>query len=334
MASNPMQRKTRNAFLGGFLIALIIGGIGMFFLYNQLQTVKKVQEEEEAILTSDVYVITNTVESGGRLNGNIEYKTITSDSVPSNAVTTADLAQYMVEDGATNFTVGDYLPDEIISKIKLEAGTILTTDMIAQNDGGVYKYTFAQQEDGTTKVDKIEKDSSVRLEEYNMIALPSKLEIGDYIDIRLQLPTGETFIVVSKKYVEDTDATTVWVKMAEEEILAMNNAIVEAYTMTGSKLYANIYVEAGNQEKASVTYVPSASVIDLINGDANIINTAREYLKEKYTGTMQSLRNDVINNNLNAYEEDRLKNTEEGITTEIESLRESRQKYLDELNAY
>lgn len=324
MASNPMQRKVRNAFLGGFLISLIIAAIVVVFLYTKLQKVEKETEEEKEILTATVYVVDNTVKSGGVLKGNISYQTITTDTVPTNAVTAVDLAQYVIGDEATNLTIGDYLSDEVISKINLEPGTILTTDMIGCKDGA-----FIYEENGEIKV-----NSGVRLEEYNMIALPTKLEVGDYIDVRLQLPTGETFIVVSKKYVEDTDATTVWLKMAEEEILAMNNAIVEAYTMTGSKLYANIYVEGGYQGKADVTYVPSEAVIKLINGDGNIINTARDYLNSKYTDSMQTQRNDVINYNLNLYEEDRLKNTEEGITTEIESLRESRQKYLDELNAY
>lgn len=324
MASNPMQRKVRNAFLGGFLISLIIAAIAVVFLYTQLRKVQQETKVEKETLTTSVYVVDNTITSGGVLKGNISYKTITAEAVPTNAVTPNDLAKYVVGDEATNLTIGNYLSDETISKIKLEPGTILTKDMIGYKDGA-----FIYEENGEIKV-----NSSVRMEEYNMISLPSKLQVGDYIDIRLQLPTGETFIVASKKYVEDTDATTVWIKVSEEEILAINNAIVEAYSMKGSKIYADVYVEGGYQGKADVTYVPSEAVLQLIDGDGNIINTAREYLKSKYTDSMRAQRNQVINYNLKLYEDDRLKNTEEGITKEIEDLRDSRQQYLDALNAY
>lgn len=324
MASNPMQRKVRNAFLGGFLISLIIAAIAVVFLYTQLRKVQQETKVEKETLTASVYVVDNTITSGGLLKGNISYKTITAEAVPTNAVKPDDLAKYVVGDEATNLTIGNYLSDETISKINLEPGTILTTDMIGEKDGA-----FIYEENGEIKV-----NAGVRLEEYNMISLPSKLQAGDYIDIRLQVPTGETFIVASKKYVEDTDATTVWIKVSQEEILAINNAIVEAYSMKGSKIYADVYVEGGYQGKADVTYVPSEAVLQLIDGDGNIINTAREYLKSKYTDSMRAQRNQVINYNLKVYEDDRLKNTEEGITKEIEDLRDSRQQYLDALNAY
>lgn len=328
MASNPMQRKVRNAFLLGFIISLIIAAVAIFFLYMKFQEVKQEAEEEAAVQTASVYVVSSTITSGGRLKGNLETKIVPADVAPSNAATLNDLAQYIKESEASTLSVIEMLPDQIVSKINLEPGTVLTTDMIGNVDG---TYMYQTEENGNVKIDV---NSGMRMEEYNMIALPSKLQIGDYIDIRLQLPTGTTFIVASKKYVEDTNATTVWLKMSEEEILAMNNAIVEAYTMTGSKLYADVYVEGGYQAKADVTYVPSAEVLDLIDGDNNVINTARQYLRDRYTDSMKAQRNDVINYNLNLYSDDRLQNTEEGITQEIENLRESRQQYLDELNAY
>ena len=336
MAANPMQRKTRNAFLGGFLIALLLGGIGIFFLYTQLQDVKKENMKKEEVVTvskSMAYVVTGSLKSGGRLNGFVEYREVPNEAIPSNAATTEDLAKFLVEEGATNYTVGNYLPDEAVAKIDLEPGTVLTKEMIAKSEDGLYEFVYKEQE-GKQVLDKVEVNSSVRMVEYNMIALPSTLQPGDYIDIRLQLPTGETFIVVSKKYVESTSANTVWLKMAEEEILAMNNAIVESYIMTGSKLYADVYAEAGNQEKASITYVPSNNVKALIERDENVTKEASKYLSEKYSSTMQSFRDKVINKNLDLYSEDGLGNIEQGITTEIEELRAARQKYMEELGAY
>ena len=41
--------------------------------------------------------------------------------------------------------------------------------------------------------------SDVRTQEYNMITLLSQLQTGDFVDIRLRLPSGQDYIVVSKK---------------------------------------------------------------------------------------------------------------------------------------
>lgn len=340
MAANPMQRKTRNAFLGGFLIALLLGGIGIFFLYTQLQDAKKEKVESEEIAlqsTTMAYVVSNPVQSGERLRDNIQYMEVTNDAVPANAVTSEELAQYIVKKDveATNYTVGSLLPDEMVAKIKLEAGTVLTRDMIITNDNEMYK--FVVSEDPQTKERKVSiiKNSSYRMVEYNMLVLPTKLMAGEYIDIRLQMPTGEDFIVISKKYVEDTDASTVWLKMSEEEILTLNSAIVEAYIMKGAKLYANTYIVAGEQDEAAVTYIPTKGVRDLISNNPNVIADAKAYLRSLYNNeNLQSIRNQSIGNTLKIYEDEALGNVEEGMGKEIEQLRATRQKYMEELNAY
>lgn len=340
MAANPMQRKTRNAFLGGFLIALILGAVVIFLLYTQLQKAKQQQSESQEIIatsTSRAYVISNSVKSGGRLKNNIQYMEIANDAIPSNAVTSEDLAKYIVDknEEVTNFSIGSYLPDEMVAKINLESGTVLTKDMIITNDNEMYK--FVTKENPETKQQEISiiKNSSFRMGEYNMLILPTKLMAGEYIDIRLQLPTGEDFIVISKKYVEDTDATTVWLKMSEEEILTLNSAIVEAYIMKGAKLYANTYIVAGEQDEAAVTYIPTKGVRDLISNDPNVIADAKTYLRNLYNNeNLQSIRNQSIGNTLKIYEDEALGNVEEGMGKEIEQLRATRQKYMEELNAY
>lgn len=340
MAANPMQRKTRNAFLGGFLIALLLGGIGIFFLYTQLQDTKKEKiESEETILesTTMAYVVSNTVNSGGRLKDNIEYVEVANNAVPANAITSSELAQYVVKKDveATNYTVGSLLPDEMVAKIKLEAGTVLTRDMIITNDNEMYKFVVKEDPQTKQKNVSIIKNSSYRMGEYNMLVLPTKLMAGEYIDIRLQLPTGEDFIVISKKYVEDTNATTVWLKMSEEEILTLNSAMVEAYIIKGAKLYANTYVVPGEQDEATVTYIPTKGVRDLIKNDPNVVADARDYLVKLYeNGNLQAIRNQSINETIKLYEDESLENVETGMTKEIEDLRASRQKYMEELGAY
>ncbi len=42
----------------------------------------------------------------------------------------------------------------------------------------------------------------VRKQEYNVIVLPTQIQTGDYVDIRLSMPNGQDYIVASKKNVE------------------------------------------------------------------------------------------------------------------------------------
>ena len=53
-------------------------------------------------------------------------------------------------------------------------------------------------------IDMISKSSEkttddLRKVEYNMLVLPTQLATGEYVDIRLSLPSGQDYIVVSKK---------------------------------------------------------------------------------------------------------------------------------------
>lgn len=199
----------------------------------------------------------------------------------------------------------------VIAKVDMKANTLVTPNLITKSDEIV--------------------TSDLREQQYNMIVLPQYLEAENYIDIRLQLPNGQDFIVVSKKRIKRISEDTIWIDMYEQETLAMSRAIVEAYIMKGSKLYAATYVEAGNQENAIPTYVPSGEVINLINADSNITAKARDELNARYTEGLRERRQD-INVQINAVGEQAQSNLESGIEQEITRAKENRKEYLDSLN--
>lgn len=204
-----------------------------------------------------------------------------------------------------------------IAKIDLTSGTVLSTSMI------------------TSKNETLTKD--LREQEYSMIVLPTQLVAGDYIDIRLQLPDGGDYIVVSKKCVQKADDTTVWLKMNEEETLVMSNAIVEYYIMTGSKLYATKYTEPGTQEAATPTYVPNATVVDLINSqlknDDNPNGNIESLTNGRFSEKLKNIRNSRIKTQLNQYNDTGLENLETKLQEEIKNLQESRQAYFGTLDS-
>ena len=293
MAMNPMQKKARTSFLLGMFLTLVITGLVIGFLVYQLMQITK---EEESVIYKEVYVVSQDVKSGGAILGSVETKPVDSRLIPSNAVTMDDSAQY-VNDTAT-------------AKIALSKGTVLTPEMV--------------------NTDGKQDTADVRLQEYNMLLLPKYLSVGDYIDVRLRLPSGEDYIVISKKLIEDTSTDAIWIKVAEEEILTMSNAIVEAYIMEGSLLYATTYSDAGMQNEATPTYVARNSVINLMNADPNIADTARRALAARYTEAARAQR-DVINQSTNRYSEDALTNVEENLEEEIQKQQTARQEYIESL---
>lgn len=347
MASNPMQRQKQLSFWKGVLItllicAIIIGGLG-YMLYKKIEA-----EKELKASMVQVYTLTADVSSGQAITSDmLKMLTVSRTTVPNNAISdSSTFASYSLQDEKGNEiytdsqglyvkdgnkTVrittddnGNYLKDgeivdlkevPLIAKVNMKANTVITRELVAQSD------------EINTK--------DVRTQEFNMITLPATLETGDFVDIRLRMPNGTDYIVVAKKEVNIPEIAgvpstdTIEVKLSEDEILTMSNAIVEAYIMKGSQLYATKYTDPGNQEKAKTTYPVSKETMELIESDDNIIDTAKKALWSRYNTDQ---RNGNVNNNLNKYSDESADNVESGIEEQIQKQKEMRQNYLDALN--
>lgn len=122
--------------------------------------------------------------------------------------------------------------------------------------------------------------NDIREGEYSFIELPSKIQVGSYIDIRIQFPTGDDFVLFSKKKVKDTVGVSLWVDVDEGEIMTMSSAIVDAY-VEGAKIYAMPYVDGHMQQKAEMTYPVKLNVKELIEKNPNIVNIAKLNLEQQ-----------------------------------------------------
>ena len=270
MPMNPMQRRANQSFWIGFLIALILGALAVAYLVNEVNKKEEMIAELEALKT-DVLVAVSDLKSGQAvtLEKDFEMQSIQTTVDPSQVISEDDFMFYDENGEPLLMLDGDGIEVQktLIMKVGVPAGTVVTKDMLAA-------------EEDLTREDE-------RLMEYNMILLPSQLENGDYIDIRLTLATGETYIVVSKEQVMQTTGTGVWLKLNEEQILTLENAIVESYQLIGSKLYATMYVEPGIQDPAHLTYPVSDSTRALINADPNILVEAKNELAQRYLDQQQ-----------------------------------------------
>ena len=291
MAINPMQRKTRNSFLLGMVITLLICSIAIGILVMQFMKLK----DEQAKINKTVCVLVNDIKSGG-------------------TITSADVMQIKVEYAPSNpATMTDLAAEEVMAKTDLAAGVVLSQDMIMPVDEGI--------------------QNDVRLQEFNMITLPSQLEIGDYIDIRLTIPSGQDYVVLTKKQVVNCDTDTVWINLSEDEILTMNNAIVESYIMTGSNLYAVTYTEPGLQSEAIPTYPVSSVVVSTMAKNPNILEEAIEEFNRRNAENDPTDDRTAIDRNISSYNETRLENIETGVQEQKLKSKEKRLQYIEQLNA-
>ena len=303
MATNPMQRKARNSFLLGVLITLVIAGVIIALLLMQLKQYK----EDEAKRTANnvkITVLKEDVKSGEVISGDM-FKEIEVDKtlIPSDAVTKDTIS------GAES---------DMIAKVNLSKNTVITTDMVEASD--------EQTTDDLRKV------------EYNVFTLPSQLQTDDYVDIRLSMPTGQDYIVVSKKRVEipqingvDSE-NTVWLNLNEGEILSLNSAIVDAYQTVGAQLKLTTYIEAGYQKAAIPTYTPSAQVAQLIRDNPNIVTEAKNALLTRYVANSERVRGNIDSAISNSGEEGQ-QNLQTKVQESISNSKEQRQKYLESLGA-
>ena len=289
MAVNPMQRKARQSFLLGMVVMLVIAAIVVAILFMQIMKLKDAENATVAA-SKKVYVVKSDIKSG-------------------QPITTADLtSKNMVTDLSTSeIASGAHLTENTIAKIDLGKGTILTQSMIVEQDESV--------------------TDTLRIQEYNMLTLPTDLQTNDYVDIRLILPNGQDYIVVSKKRVIQSSENTIFVKMTEDEIVTMSNAIVENYITEGSQLYADKYVDPGIQKAATPTYTVSAEVLNLIDKNANIATEAKNALYARYVSERRNDINNVVSANMDDYQE----KVQDGFDTQIKKAQEERNRYIKAL---
>ncbi|TCK99711.1 flagellar basal body P-ring formation chaperone FlgA [Natranaerovirga hydrolytica] len=261
-----IRQRTKNLLVAGFVGALIMASIGMAiftFMHIEMKALKieisnmESIEVEEPIPRKDMYVFNQLIEAGDVIGeGDIMMVSAEEGLIPQNAITNKE---------------------EIVGKsTKLS----VTTNMPVISD-----LLFTAED--------IRDD--LRIQEYSLFFLPSRLKTNDVIDIRITFPNGEDFIVLSKKQVKSIEKTeenntvleTLWLHLSEEELLRISSAIVDAYLNEGSRLYGISYVMPEVQEAAKVNYPVNQAVYNLIKENPNIVDIAMEELEMNKRKTLE-----------------------------------------------
>ena len=357
MAINPIERRTRNSLITGLLIggviAIIVGAISFMQITKLNGEIKKekgkikqvyvaardikanneVKPEDltmEGVVTSlqtDKIVTPDslTATSGGsvasllekqgdKLVANAGKKEFASTITPggdSSSSSSSNSSSSLNSNSSSSESKADKI---IIATIDIPKGTIITEKMLTLKSEAA--------------TDSNNMNSTYRIVEYSMIMLPTELQKGDTIDIRISYPNGQDFVVAAKKVVEKTDSTSIWLKLKEDELLKMNSAIIESYSVEGAKLYAVNYTQPGIQAAANANYPVSDKVYQLLTYDPNIVEAIQQQYKNAVNNYLVVRK--PINEILQSTQQEELRSRiSSAVQKEIRERTEKRQTFIE-----
>ena len=214
MMMGPTKKKVIATGIIAFTIPVVLGSVA-FMQYNKKKEAEIAELKRKSETTKGYVFADNLLEGDIIAASDLLLVDIKGESAPIDSFS-----------GSRDEIVGRRL------RINAEKRTIVTESMLMY------------------EVD-IHPELSERLQEFNMLLLPSDLNQGDYVDIRITFPSGENYVVVAGKEVKKlgttVDSNTIFLQLDEEEIVRTTAAILESYMSDGIKVYVTKYVEPSAQ---------------------------------------------------------------------------------------
>jgi len=113
---------------------------------------------------------------------------------------------------------------------------------------------------------------------YDIVAdvFPVEPQVGQYYDLRIVMPKGQDYVVLSKKRVINFYNSAIRVKLDEEEIHQYQSALVDTFVNPGTYLYVTTYIEPNMQKQATSYYPVGNFVMQIMELDPNIVKLAEQ----------------------------------------------------------
>lgn len=206
---------------------------------------------------------------------------------------------------------GEVIEDSMVTTVNVHKKTV-PTGALKRSDisGKVAKYNIAANVPLTDSMLTTEIiDADIRSQEINTVVMPSDLDEGNYVDIRIMYPNGTDYIVLAQKQVEKISGQTMWLNLAEDERLLLNSAMVDSFLNSGTKLYATKYADSDSQIKV-------AADIALENSDTDEDTTSTN--TNTSTTTTTTNKSLTASDNATAVVQGQLRET---IKSEIDSIK-------------
>ena len=273
MASNPMQRKSRNSFLLGIIVTLLITGVVIAFLLLSLkQKNDELKAEQEA--KKMVYTLTQNVSAGQILTEDMfALKRIHKDSIPCNATATLQVIEswfLQTKEGESvcrdkyglylDRASGDKAADTIIEVIQNTGAEI-------EDHKGNNVATGDYYVEVNGIVEKVTSTNSVQTDEYGMFVVDT--QGNDKITrVYQEELTDEFYIYKIDTTAMNTNNSTVRVKeyISIKNVPVLARVDMNANTVITSELVvqsSEIVTDDTRQEEYNMIVLP----IDLMTDD-------------------------------------------------------------------
>lgn len=253
-----------------FLIAagllIVVAICAIFLMKNKIDEYKdqaKKLQSELAANTQTVYVVRNDrFDEEGNMVG-IKAGEIVTDI--------GDNANVMLQTIYTGLNPGSYITAENIGDtalIDIEPEEPVMTNMVT----------------------KLEITQDTREYEISVADLMVDQQPNDYIDVRIMFPTGDDYLVLSKKQVKNLvlNSSLFYTYMSEEEILRLASATIDAYTITGTKIYVTRYVAGTVQNAGTPDYLVKQETLDRLAKDPNVLTLAQNTMNLQARMSLES----------------------------------------------
>lgn len=133
-------------------------------------------------------------------------------------------------------------------KTDLSAGTVLTPALVYPN----------------------ELEGDLRYLDVVFDELPIGIEVGKYIDLRLQFPFGQDFIAMTHKEIVDINGNVLKLVVSQADIYVYQSIQTDKSLFPNTKLYCIEYIDGGIQESARNYYPMRIETLSAMVQDPNI----------------------------------------------------------------
>lgn len=185
-----------------------------------------------------------------------------------------EIMVYTVKD---NVKAGDEIKEDMLDTMKMYS-SLLVEQYIQNPEEIIGRYYKIAVNPGTPLLKNMVMDEelvdSMRDRDVILSRVTVGLEVGDYIDIRMTMPYGDDYVVMSHKRVYAITENTVKLYLTELEWNLYQGAMVDFFLNQeyGCVIYADKYVEPGLQQKAVNFYAVPSNIAALLQKNPNIVD--------------------------------------------------------------
>lgn len=218
------------------------------------------------------YVVNQSV----RVGDEITEEVLTPVEIPDKVVYATREVETEVEvtDESGNVTGTETQASEerlltVVTDLESVIGKKFRVDML---EGAILLEDYVMDED---------LDNTARYYELVLERFPTDIQVGDYVDIRIQFTYSEDFVALPHKKVVDLDLNNSIFTfiMDEGEINSYNSMLLDKALYDSVIIYAIKYVDASAQTAAEAYYPVNANIAELIDVNPNILKLVETQMK-------------------------------------------------------